>query len=80
MSVLLFTQQNGKSKSCFHMSDRLAELHHEHADTSLIVVIDALKEWSQDAQLGTVIVFEVVDGSGKTFHVDAVEEALRVCF
>ena len=35
--------------SCCHITNRLAELQHEYADTSLIRVIEALKEWSQDA-------------------------------
>ena len=87
---------------CCHIRSRLAELHHDCDETSLIQVIEALKEWSQDAptwdilywlnqflqpsitregrmtgpRQGLFIVFEGIDGSGKTFHLDAVKEAL----
>ena len=88
--------------TCCHIGNRLADLHHDYDDTSLIQVIEALKEWSQDAptwdilywlnqflqpsvtrgsrmsgpRQGLFIVFEGIDGSGKTFHLDAVKEAL----
>ena len=35
--------------TCCHIGNRLANLHHDHDDTSLFQVIEALKEWSQDA-------------------------------
>ena len=88
--------------TCCQISNRLAELHYDCDETSLIQVIEALKEWSQDAptwdvlywlnqfllppvkregrmigpRQGLFIVFEGIDGSGKTFHLDAVKESL----
>ena len=88
--------------TCCHIGSQLAELQHECDDTSLIRVIEALKEWSQDtptwdilywlnqflrpslsrgrrmsgSRQGLFIVFEGIDGSGKTFHLDAVKAAL----
>ena len=38
-----------KCSTCCHIGNRLVDLHHEYDDTSLIQVIEALKEWSQDA-------------------------------
>ena len=35
--------------SCCQIANRLTELHHEYIDASLIIVIEALKEWSQGA-------------------------------
>ena len=42
-------------QSCCHIANRLTELHYEYSDTSLIIVIEALKEWSQDARTWDIL-------------------------
>ena len=94
--------RNIECPTCCHIGNRLTGIQQECETTSLIRVIEALKEWSQDTptwdilywlnqllqpsvsrgrrmtghRQGLFLVFEGIDGSGKTFHLDAVKDAL----
>ena len=48
-SICLLPQGDVDCQSCCHITNRLTELHDEYADASLIIVIEAFKEWSQGA-------------------------------